>query len=57
VPTHPIVLPPPGSPPDQKPEVLENWDAKTAWSPQTGWIVAIVPSGEHPGVPTPSKVK
>jgi hypothetical protein len=54
-PTHPIVLPPPGSPPDQKPEVLANWDVKTAWSEQTGWIVAIVPSEEHPGAPTPSQ--
>jgi len=53
VPAHPIVLPPPGS--DEKPEVLENWDAKTYWSPATGWGVAIVPSQEHPGVPTPSK--
>jgi len=55
VPAHPIVLPPPGSPPDQKPEVLENWDVKSYWSPATGWGVAIVPSQEHPGVPTPSK--
>jgi hypothetical protein len=52
-PTHPIVLPPPGSP--GKPEVLENWDAVTAWTPESGWVVAIVPSGQHPGVPTPSK--
>jgi hypothetical protein len=52
VPTHPIVLPPPGS--SEKPEVLENWNAVTAWTPQSGWIVAIVPSEEHPGVPTPS---
>jgi hypothetical protein len=54
VPTHPIVLPPPGSPPDQKPEVLENWDVKAGWSEQSGWVVAIVPSDQHPGVPTPS---
>jgi hypothetical protein len=53
VPTHPIVLPPPNS--DGKPEVLENWDATTIWSPSSGWVVAIVPSEEHPGVPTPSK--
>ena len=53
VPTHPIVLPPPGT--DEKPEVLENWDVKSAWSPQTGWVVAIVPSEQHPGVPTPSR--
>jgi hypothetical protein len=52
-PTHPIVLPPPGSP--DKPQVLENWDAVTAWTPESGWVVAIVPSGQHPGVPTPSK--
>lgn len=51
-PTHPIVLPPPGS--GDKPQVLENWDVKTAWSPQSGWVVAIVPSEEHPGTPTPS---
>jgi hypothetical protein len=55
VPTHPIVLPPPGSPPDEKPEILENWDVKVGWSEQTGWVVAIVPSESHPGVPTPSK--
>jgi hypothetical protein len=53
VPTHPIVMPPPGS--AEKPEILENWDAKTAWTPQSGWVVAIVPSEDHPGVPTPSK--
>jgi hypothetical protein len=52
VPTHPIVLPPPGS--EDKPEVLENWEVKTAWSEQTGWLVAIVPSEQHPGTPTPS---
>jgi hypothetical protein len=53
LPTHPIELPPPGSS-GEKPEVLENWDVKTAWSPTSGWVVAIVPSEEHPGVPTPS---
>jgi hypothetical protein len=51
-PAHPIVIPPPGS--GEKPEVLENWDATTIWTPQSGWVVAIVPSEEHPGVPTPS---
>jgi hypothetical protein len=51
VPTHPIVIPPPGS--GEKPEVLENWEVKTAWSPQTGWVVAIVPT-ENATVPTPS---
>jgi len=53
VPTHPIVLPPPGSPPDQKPEVLENWEVKTYWSAATGWGIAIVPSEGHT-TPTPS---
>ena len=51
VPTHPIVIPPP----PEKPEVLEDWEVKTYWSPVTGWGVAIVPSEEHAGVPTPSK--
>jgi hypothetical protein len=50
VPTHPIVIPPP----PEKPQVLENWEVKTAWSPESGWVVAIVPSESHPGVPTPS---
>jgi hypothetical protein len=49
VPTHPIVIPPA----PEKPEVLENWEVKTAWSPQSGWVVAIVPTGAE--VPTPSK--
>jgi len=52
VPTHPIVLPPPGS--EEKPEVLENWDVKTAWTAETGWVVAIVPT-ESAEVPTPSR--
>jgi hypothetical protein len=51
VPTHPIVLPPPGT--DGKPEVLQNWEVKTAWSEQTGWVVAIVPT-DSATVPTPS---
>jgi hypothetical protein len=53
VPTHPIVLPPAGS--GEKPEVLENWNATTIWTPESGWVVAIVPSEEHPGAPTPSE--
>jgi hypothetical protein len=52
VPTHPIVLPPPGG--DGKPAVLQNWDVKAGWSEQSGWVVAIVPSEQHPGTPTPS---
>jgi hypothetical protein len=35
--------------------VLENWDVKAVWSPQTGWVVAVVPTESHPGVPTPSQ--
>lgn len=50
VPVHPIVIPPP----PEKPQVLENWDVKVGWSEQSGWVVAIVPSESHPGVPTPS---
>jgi hypothetical protein len=46
-PEHPIVLPPTMPDPDNRPI-----DWKTAWTPQTGWIVVGVPSGEHP---TPSK--
>jgi hypothetical protein len=53
VPTHPIVIPPPGSP--DKPEIVENWDVKAFWTPDSGWTVAVVPSDQHPGVPTPSK--
>jgi hypothetical protein len=52
VPTHPIALPPQGS--GEQPEVLENWNATTLWTPSSGWVVAIVPSEENPGVPTPS---
>jgi len=50
VPAHPIVLPPSPEPP----QVLENWEVKTFWTPSSGWAVAIVPSEAHPGVPTPS---
>lgn len=49
MPTHPIVIPP-----DGPPRVLENWDVKSYWTAEGGWSVAIVPSPEHPGVPTPS---
>jgi hypothetical protein len=51
-PTHPIVIPPPGS--TEPPQRLENWEVKAAWTEQTGWVVVIVPTEEHPGVPTPS---
>lgn len=42
-PTHPIVLP-------GKPEL--KWELKTAWTPETGWVVVAIPVGEHPA---PSK--
>jgi hypothetical protein len=68
-PEHPIVIPPPVTvwppdgkpehpiviPPDGPPQVMENWEVKSYWTPQGGWAVAIVPTEVHPGVPTPSK--
>jgi hypothetical protein len=47
-PTPPIFIPP-GMPPATPPEGPIDW--KTAWSPQTGWIVVGVPNVP---VPTPS---
>jgi hypothetical protein len=46
-PTHPIVIP-------GDDEANPKFEVKTAWSPQTGWIVVIVP-GESATVPTPSE--
>jgi hypothetical protein len=46
-PTHPIVIP---GDDENKPK----FEVKTAWSPQTGWIVVIVP-GEEATIPTPSE--
>ena len=56
-PSHPIVIPPdpPSGGTPEPPEIMNNWDVKTYWTPLTGWGVAIVPSEEHPGVPVPSK--
>jgi len=51
LPEHPIVLPP-DLPPTMPPPDERPIDWKTAWTPQTGWIVIGVPSGAHP---TPSK--
>jgi hypothetical protein len=49
----PSVMPPiyipPGMPPVEQPEGPIDW--KTAWTPQTGWIVVGVPQVP---VPTPS---
>jgi hypothetical protein len=50
-PEHPIVLPP-DLPPTTPEGGKITW--KTAWTPQTGWIVIGVPS-EGTLVPTPSK--
>jgi hypothetical protein len=48
-PTHPIVIPPP----PEVPEVMVNWEVVTYWNVESGWGVAIVPSGDQPIV-TPS---
>jgi hypothetical protein len=48
-PEHPIVLPPDLPPTTPEGGKIE-W--KTAWTPQTGWIVVGVPSEPHP---VPSK--
>jgi hypothetical protein len=51
-PTHPIVLPPDGSGPG---EPDRKWEVKTYWTEESGWGIALVPTEEHPGVPTPSR--
>ena len=51
-PAHPIVIPPGGvwpEPPEGERVPKVEW--KTAWSPQTGWIVVGIPTGP---TPTPS---
>jgi len=50
-PEHPIVLPPA---PEGVPEF--NWELKTAWTPDTGWVVVAVPKDDTL-VPTPSRSK
>jgi hypothetical protein len=50
-PEHPIVLPP-NLPPETPEGGKIDW--KTAWTPQTGWVVVGIPS-EGTTVPTPSK--
>jgi hypothetical protein len=50
-PEHPIVLPPnlpPEIPPPDGGGSPIPIDWKTAWTPQTGWIVVGIPSGAHP---------
>jgi hypothetical protein len=48
---HPIVLPP-DLPPTLPPPDNRPVDWKTAWTPETGWVVIGIPKGEHV---TPSK--
>ena len=50
-PTHPIVLPPPGG---GEPQPDRKWEVKLYWTEEGGWGVALVPTEEHPGVPTPA---
>jgi hypothetical protein len=52
VPTHPIVLPP-DLPPTLPPPDSRPIEWKTAWTPQTGWVVVGVPTGPHPAPSTP----
>jgi hypothetical protein len=44
---HPL---PPG---ESKPEPIVGWEAKIAWTEETGWVVVVVPK-EGTEVPTPS---
>jgi hypothetical protein len=67
VPTHPIYWPPypdqglpPGEAHPEHPIIIPGddednpkWEVKTAWSPQTGWMVVIVPT-EEATVPSPA---
>lgn len=48
----PVVGGGPIIPPDTQP--VPKWEAKVAWTEETGWIVVLVP-GEGTNVPTPSK--
>lgn len=48
LPEHPIVIPPPDTAPPGTPPL----EVKVAWTPATGWVVVLVPTGPHPA---PSK--
>jgi hypothetical protein len=48
-PSHPIELPPDVAPPEIPGAGKVEW--KTAWTPQTGWVVVGIPTDPHP---TPS---
>jgi len=50
-PSHPIVLPPEGGTPPEQPE-QPPVEVKVGWTAETGWVVVLVPTGEHP---TPSR--
>ena len=40
--------------PPEVSEILENWELKAAWTPENGWFVALIPTGDQL-LPTPSK--
>jgi hypothetical protein len=42
-PEHPIVIPPPEGLPDGTPPV----EIKTIWTPENGWQLVLVPTGDH----------
>lgn len=44
-PTNPIVNP--GDPDHPGPAPVPKIEWKTAWSPQTGWVIVGIPTGEH----------
>jgi hypothetical protein len=50
---HPLPIPPEPVDPEN-PEPIKNWEAKAAWTPVTGWIVVLVPTGDQ-NIPTPSQ--
>jgi hypothetical protein len=44
-------LPPPGG--GTPPQPIPNWKAQPVWTPTTGWVVVLVPTGDQT-IPTPS---
>jgi hypothetical protein len=46
-------LPPEGGDGGEPPKPIAGFEARTAWTPDTGWVVVIVPT-EGTNVPTPS---
>jgi hypothetical protein len=52
---HPDQSPPAEQPPiEPPPDPSKPWEAKTVWTPDTGWAIILVP-GDDTLVPTPSK--